>query len=52
MKKFNYKKYGSANPMIEGNEGIWFNEEDPDDINYNPKKCRNMYIDIAKGFYD
>ena len=51
-KLFDYSYYGSCDPMIEGNTGIWFNEEDPDDINYKPQCCRNVYIDLAKGYFD
>lgn len=44
--------YYSCDPMIEANTGIWFNEEDPDDENYKPECCRNVYVDLAKGYFD
>jgi|LauGreDrversion4_2_1035121.scaffolds.fasta_scaffold1385806_1 hypothetical protein len=31
---------------------IWFDEEDPHSINYNPAYCRNVYIDLAFGVFD
>jgi hypothetical protein len=31
---------------------IWFNEEDPDDELYNPKCCRNVYLDNVCGYFD
>jgi|APCry1669189883_1035261.scaffolds.fasta_scaffold14624_3 hypothetical protein len=44
--------YGSCDPMIEGNSGIWFNEEDPDDERYRPECCTNVYVDLARGVFD
>lgn len=44
--------YGSCNPMIEGNEGIWIDEEDPESENYKPHCCTNVYIDLARGKFD
>lgn len=44
--------YGSCDPMIEGNTGIWFNEEDPDDERYRPDCCRDVYVDLAMGCFD
>ena len=44
-------KYVSSNPMIECNNGIWFDEEDPDYIDYNITKCSHIYIDSAMGRY-
>jgi hypothetical protein len=31
---------------------IWFREEDPEDELYNPKCCRNVYLDIVCGYFD
>jgi hypothetical protein len=31
---------------------IWFEEEDPDSECYNPKLCRNVYVDLASGALD
>jgi hypothetical protein len=36
----------------DGNNGIWFREEDPDDELYDPKCCRNVYFDHACGYFD
>ena len=36
----------------DGNNGIWFNEEDPSDELYDPKCCRNVYLDHASGYFD
>ena len=47
-----YSYYGSCDPMIEGNSGIWFNEEDPDDESYRPECCTNVYVDLARGVFD
>ena len=44
--------YGSCDPMIEGNTGIWFNEEDPDDVRYRPECCTDLYVDLARGCFD
>lgn len=38
--------------MNECNSGIWFKEEDPTDEAYNPKCCRNVYLDHAIGEFD
>jgi len=38
--------------MRECDSGIWFNEEDPNDVAYNPKCCRNVYLDYALGKFD
>jgi hypothetical protein len=40
------------NIMRECDEGIWFEEEDPDSEFYNPKCCRNVYIDLILGNFD
>ena len=44
--------YDSCDPLVEGNSGIWFSEEDPDDPLYNPKCCRDVYVDLACGYFD
>jgi len=44
--------YGSCDPMIEGNTGIWFNEEDPTDERYRPECCTDLYVDLARGYFD
>ena len=44
--------YGSCDPMIEGNTGIWFNEEDPADERYRPECCTDLYVDLARGYFD
>jgi hypothetical protein len=44
--------YGSCDPMIEGNTGIWFNEEDPSDVRYRPECCTDLYVDLARGCFD
>jgi len=44
--------YGSCDPMIEGNTGIWFNEEDPEDERYRPECCTDLYVDLARGYFD
>lgn len=41
--------YGSCDPLKEGNEGIWFEEEDPESEYYRPECCTNVYIDLASG---
>lgn len=51
-KVHNYSYYGSCDPMKEGNEGIWFEEEDPDSLNYKPQCCTNVYVDLASGTLD
>lgn len=28
-------------------DGIYFNEEDPNDINYKPECCINIYLELA-----
>jgi hypothetical protein len=38
--------------MIGKDEGIWFNEEDPTDINYKPECCTNVFVDCAAGKFD
>lgn len=40
------------NFINECDNGIWFREEDPDDELYNPKYCRNVYIDNIIGKFD
>jgi len=44
--------YGSCDPMIEGNTGIWFAEEDPQDERYRPECCTNVYVDLVRGVFD
>lgn len=31
---------------------IWFEEEDPTSEFYNPKCCRDVYIDLVNGVFD
>jgi len=31
---------------------IWFEEEDPTSEFYDPKCCRDMYIDLVNGVFD
>jgi len=31
---------------------IWFEEEDPTSDLYNPKCCRNVYMDLVNGVFD
>jgi len=52
MKHSKLSSYQSARPDIEGNSGIWFEEEDPQSEKYNPKYCTNVYLDLARGRYD
>lgn len=41
------------NPLRDdGNDGIWFDGEDPNHEDYNPKNCTHIYLDIATGKYD
>ena len=47
-----YSYYGSCDPMIEGNSGIWFPEEDPLDERYRPECCTDLYVDLARGVFD
>lgn len=35
--------------IFECDNGIWFNEEDPNDILYNPTYIRNVYLDLISG---
>ena len=44
--------YESCDPTKEGNEGIWFDEEDPDSEFYKPECCTNVYEDLAKGKFE
>ena len=37
---------------FDGNDGMWFNEEDPNDELYNPNCVRNLYLDYVNGEYD
>lgn len=34
------------------NEGIYFPEEDVNDILYDPNKCSNVFIDLVLGKFD
>jgi len=43
---------GSCDPMKEGNEGIWFEEEDPTSEYYRPECCEHVYISLARGYFD
>ena len=43
---------GSCDPAKEGNEGIWFDEEDPSSLNYKPECCSDMYLDLANGEFE
>lgn len=53
VKKANkHTYYGSCDPMKEGNEGIWFDEEDPKSEFYKPECCSNIYVDIASGKFE
>ena len=54
MVKYNkfFSYYGSCDPMKEGNEGIWFDEEDPYSEFYKPECCTNVYEDLAKGKFE
>lgn len=47
-----FYEYYSCDPMKEGNEGIWFEEEDPDSEFYMPECCTNLYVDLASGKID
>lgn len=42
----------SCDPMKEGNNGIWFEEEDHDSEFYKPECCSNVYEDLAKGKFE
>ena len=43
---------GSCDPAKEGNQGIWFDEEDPSSVNYKPECCTEMYLDLANGEFE
>jgi len=43
---FSYHNYD------DGNNGIFFDSEDPDDIDYDSDCCRNIFLDIANGYFD
>ena len=43
---------GTCDPSKEGNEGIWFDEEDPTSLNYKPECCSDMYLDVANGEFE